>query len=160
MTSHAHEALPDTAHRMPTRKTTFALLAAVLAAGLIAGAAWAAWPRDPAPPASDNGNAVVTGSGPGISVPDALASTLEGPLLINGFLYVAADGTVYFTEALAESYPPSIDLARSLEVRGIDPVQLTGLQQTGGISWSEKSSQLAGTVDGTVLTVSNMTQAQ
>lgn len=101
---------------------------------------------------------VVMGVGPGISVQDALASTLDQPLLVNGFLYVSADGVVYLTDALAESYPPSIDVARSLRVEGIDADVLSGLDSAGGIAWSDRSTQLAGDVDGNTLTISGTIQ--
>lgn len=101
---------------------------------------------------------VVMSVGPGISVEDALASTLDQPLLINGFLYMTADGVIYFTDALAESYPPSIDIARSLRVEGVDAGSLTGLQRAADISWSETPLQMAGHVDDGVLTVSGMFQ--
>ena len=107
---------------------------------------------------ADPGAPVVMGVGPGISVRDALASTLDEPLLVNGLYYVNADGVVYFTDTLAESYPPSIDVARALRVEGIAPGDLAGLEQSGGISWSATPTQLAGSVDGGVITVSGTVQ--
>lgn len=146
-----------------TRRVVFGLSAVLIAALALAAAAVIAFVAMftlGEPEVTGNGQQppVVMGVGPGISVQDALASTLDQPLLINGFLYVTADGIVYFTDALAESYPPSIDIARSLKVEGIDAVGLAGLAGAGGISWSETSTQLVGHVDGNTLTVSDTIQ--
>ena len=43
--------------------------------------------------------------GPGISIAEALDSTLDGPLLVNGALVIRSD-EVRLCEALAESFPP------------------------------------------------------
>lgn len=107
---------------------------------------------------SDPGVPVVLGVGPGISVQDALASTLDEPLLVNGLFYVTADNVVYFTDTLAESYPPQMDVTRSLRVEGIDPEVLAGLERSGGIAWSNAPTQLVGRVSGSVITVSSMVQ--
>jgi len=56
--------------------------------------------------------------GPGISIADALASGLDGPLLVNGFLVVQGDA-VRLCEALAESFPPQCG-GDSLRVGGLD----------------------------------------
>ncbi|MHB1344153.1 MAG: hypothetical protein ACYCX3_07320 [Thermoleophilia bacterium] len=107
---------------------------------------------------ADPGAPVVMGVGPGISVRDALASTLDEPLLVNGLYYVTADGVVYFTDTMAESYPPQIDVTRSLKVDGIDPGELVGLERSGGIAWSNAPTQLTGRVAGGIITVSGTVQ--
>ena len=47
----------------------------------------------------------VSGVGPGLSIAGALASTLDGPLLVNGFV-LAQGGQVRLCAVLLESYPP------------------------------------------------------
>lgn len=95
--------------------------------------------------------------GPGISVSEALASTLQQPLLVNGHLFVEADGTVYLTEVLALSYPPQ--RGRSLRVEGLDLSAVAGLQNAQGISWTDEYVQVLGEVNGTILTVSTNASA-
>ena len=94
----------------------------------------------------------VGGVGPGISIPEALTTTLQGPLLVNGFL-VAESGEVRLCEALAESLPPQCGGA-SLRVDGFDLASLPDSQSAGGVTWSDAPIQILGTVADGVLTVS------
>ncbi|MGH2357457.1 MAG: hypothetical protein ACRDGJ_05515 [Candidatus Limnocylindria bacterium] len=82
--------------------------------------------------------------GPGISIDEALAQAGIGPLLVNGSLFVGADGTVLLCSALAESYPPQCGGSR-LEVRGLDPASIPDLQEANGVRWAD-AVQLFGTV--------------
>ncbi len=114
-----------------------------------------------APPVDTGGGDVITGDvitgmGPGISVADAMATDLAGPLLVNGQLYVTETGTVYLTDTLAESFPPAIDVQRSLVVDGLDlqAIDIEWTAASNNVSWTDASVQLAGTVAGGVLTVS------
>ena len=96
-----------------------------------------------------NGGASSSATGPGISVVDALASTLGDPLLVNGFLVVTGD-EARLCEALAESFPPQCGGA-SLLVEGPDPAALAGLETEGNVSWTAQPIQLLGEVeDGTL----------
>jgi hypothetical protein len=84
--------------------------------------------------------------GPGISVPDAIASAGEvGDVLVNGSLFIDADGTVRLCEAIAESFPPQCGGAR-LEVRGLDLGAVPELQEANGVRWAE-GIQLFGRVE-------------
>jgi hypothetical protein len=101
-----------------------------------------------------------SGTGPGITIQDAIDSDLEGPLYVRGFLYTQA-GTTRLCDGFAESYPPQC-MAPSLEVLGLKLVEQRQLYKTGGgvsasggVSWSEEPITLLGTVQDATLTVSN-----
>ena len=106
------------------------------------------------PDGSTNGPAPMSGVGPGISVGEALESTVGGPVLVNGFIITVPDGTVYLSEALAESFPPQPGGAK-LIVEGIDLDAFEGLTSAQGITWSDQFVQVLGTVEEGVLTVSH-----
>jgi hypothetical protein len=89
--------------------------------------------------------------GPGISVAEALASTLDGPLLVNGFV-VVRDGEARLCEALAESFPPQCG-GVSLLVEGLDLDAIEGLTSEQGTTWSDQQIQLLGEVEDGVLTI-------
>ncbi len=147
-----HTLHPSRSRILPALIILTVIAAAGLAAVLLTG-------NDTPADSGNPGMIVPQAMGPGISVGEALASTLDQPLLVNGFLYVTQDGTVYLTEMLAESYPPSADLSRSLQVAGLDLETVTGLQTARGISWTDTSLQLVGEVDGTILTISGNVSA-
>lgn len=109
---------------------------------------------------TDNGPS--SGGGPGISVSDSLASDLDGPLLINGFLVIQGGEhddpeQVRLCDALAESFPPQCG-GDSLLVEGLDLKSIEGLMSEGPVSWTDKVVQLLGAVEGDVLTVSTTSQ--
>lgn len=85
--------------------------------------------------------------GPGISVTDALGWMGEGEaVLVNGALFVDAEGDIRLCEALAESFPPQCGGARLL-VEGIGDLDaFPELQEEGDVRWVE-SVQLFGTVE-------------
>ncbi|MBD0349429.1 MAG: hypothetical protein ICV59_09780 [Thermoleophilia bacterium] len=119
-----------------------ALVLLVLAAGLAGCAGDDSDRATTAPPA---GSAV----GPGLSVAQAKASTVAGPMLVRGALLVDADRT-RLCEALLESSPPQCG-EPSLEVRALDLSQLA-LERGGDVRWAEEV-KLLGTIEGGVLTV-------
>lgn len=85
-----------------------------------------------------------TASGPGITVADALEQIGgDQPLLVNGSLFVDADGGALLCEAIAESFPPQCGGLR-LEVRGLDPDGQV-LEEAEGVRWAE-SVQLLGRI--------------
>lgn len=101
----------------------------------------------------------VSAVGPGISVADALASTLGGPLLVNGFIIVDDGGLVRLCAALMESSPPQCG-EPSLLVDNIDLDSIGALNSAlpveGGIrtvSWTDQPVQLLGVVGDGLLTV-------
>jgi hypothetical protein len=58
------------------------------------------------PLAPEPGETPSNAVGPGISVAEALAFEGSEPVLVNGFVFVYADGTVVVADAMAESFPP------------------------------------------------------
>ena len=85
-----------------------------------------------------------TAGGPGISIEEALASAGSEPLLVNGALFVDAEGTMLLCSAIAESFPPQCGGTR-LEVTGLDISSIPGVQEANGVQWVEQL-QLLGTV--------------
>ena len=97
---------------------------------------------------------VSTGVGPGISVEDALTSTANEPLLVNGFLVSGTEGDedVHLCASLAESDPPQCG-EPSVHVEGLDLSQIEGLTTRDGVTWSDEQIQLLGRIQNGVLTV-------
>lgn len=96
-------------------------------------------------------------AGPGLSIEEALASDLEGALLVNGFLHASRD-EVRLCAAVLESYPPQCGQP-SLLVEGLDLAGQAGLEREGDVAWVEGTTQLLGTVHDGVLHVSENAQA-
>jgi hypothetical protein len=92
------------------------------------------------------------GMGPGISIEKAIASDLEGPLLVNGNL-LAEGGEIRFCDALAESFPPQCAGPR-LRVEGLKLEEVDGLVSEGEVAWTDRPIQLLGDVEGDTLVVS------
>lgn len=115
---------------------------------------------DSAPPVSTgNGDHNVgSGVGPGISITEAAASDLEGPLLVNGWLWQESDGDVRLCTTLTDSVPPECG-EPSLIVAGLDLNAADGLLRDQGVLWSQEQVQLLGEVSGGVLTVAPLSLA-
>ena len=92
-------------------------------------------------------------AGGGLSVSEALASDLEGPLMVKGYV-VVANGETRLCEALAESPPPQCGGA-SLRVEGLDLAGLD-LQERNGVRWSATTVSLLGPVKDGTLTVTGI----
>ena len=92
-----------------------------------------------------------SGVGPGISIGEAMASNLTGPLLINGFLHVQND-QVRLCELLAESFPPQCG-GSSLVVKGLNLMTVEDLTSEGSVRWSDQPVQVLGIVEDEVLIV-------
>jgi len=92
------------------------------------------------------------GMGPGVSIEEAIASDLEGPLLVNGNL-LAEGGKIRFCDALAESFPPQCG-GPQLRVEGLKLAEVDGLVTEGDVSWTDRPIQLLGDVEGDTLVVS------
>jgi len=139
---------------MPTIRL---LLTAIAAATLLLAVACDSSDDEPTaePTASiSGGGGASTAMGPGISIADALASTLDGPLLVNGFLVATAE-EVRFCDLLAESYPPQCG-GDYLLVEGLDLGTIEGVQEASGVSWTDQPIQLLGTVEDGVLTIDGL----
>ena len=102
------------------------------------------------------GGVAMTGIGPGLSVVEALASDLDGPLLVNGAI-VIRDGETRLCELLLESFPPQCGGA-SLIVDGYDRSSASALSEEGGIVWSDGPVQVLGTIEGNHLVVATLSQ--
>ena len=100
----------------------------------------------------DPGAPVTLAVGPGLSVPEAINSTLDDVLLVNGFI-VVVDGTVHLCELLAESFPPQCGGA-SLVVEGLDLKLVDGLERSGDVQWTSFPFQVLGKVAAGTITVS------
>ncbi|MCV0402873.1 MAG: hypothetical protein K5924_04070 [Chloroflexi bacterium] len=93
-------------------------------------------------------------SGPGISVSGALANPTAGPMLVNGALWLAPDGTLYLSEAVDDaSVPtfagPTLEVLNFATVEALwDPANpdVVGLREAGGIPFFE-SYQILGTIE-------------
>lgn len=130
-------------------------IVAVVVAALSLGACSDSSEKDPAPGQTDVApisGGVVSAVGLGISVTDALNSTLEGPLLVNGFLHAVGD-EVRLCAVLLESFPPQCG-GDSLVVEGFDPSTVENLKTEGDVSWTDQPIQVLGEVEGGVITVS------
>ena len=88
-------------------------------------------------------------AGGGLSVSEALASDLEGPLMVKGYV-VVANGETRLCEALADSFPPQCS-GPSVRLEGLD---LAGLREQGGVRWSDDTVSLLGEIADGTLTVS------
>jgi hypothetical protein len=91
-----------------------------------------------------------------LSVEDALASMLEGPLLVRGGLI--ADGKhVRLCSGFAESYPPQCAGA-ALELVGFDLTAVPKLKREGTITWSDEPVRVLGRIEGNVLRATSTTR--
>lgn len=95
----------------------------------------------------------IRGVGPGISISEALAANIAGPLLINGLLHVQNSQT-RLCESQAESFPPQC-AGKYLVVDGLDLTTMDGLTTEGSISWTDQPVPILGTVEREVLTISS-----
>ncbi len=108
--------------------------------------------------ASPDDDAPASGIGPGITITEAIESELEGPLLVNGYLFVDAQEKVIFAESIAESFPPQPG-GSTLEIEGLDLSEIEGLESAEGVSWTESPIQLLGAVQGEKLIISGKDSA-
>lgn len=88
----------------------------------------------------------------GLTVNEALAGTVEGPVTVRGFL-IDADGETRLCEAVLESYPPQCGQP-SLVVEGVDVATVDGAQQHEHVTWAETVS-LTGELHSGVLRVTS-----
>ena len=101
-------------------------------------------------PLADDDATFPAGMGPGISVAEALASTLDELLLVNGYVFVYADGSVVFADLIAESFPPQPGGA-TVTVEGLDVMQIPLTEgpvdaENGIIAWTDIPVQLIGEI--------------
>jgi len=92
------------------------------------------------------------------TIEQAIASTLQGPLMVKGYLVAPEGGPVRLCSALLESYPPQCG-EPSLVVEGLDLATVEGLAQTSEpdlaqVTWSDAEISILGDVEDGVITVS------
>lgn len=105
---------------------------------------------DPLPTTGDAGETMLAGTGPGISVEEAIAYDGTEPVLVNGFVFVFADGRVVISDAMAESFPPQ-PAGVQLDVQGLDLMQIPLTEGPADmeieiIQWTDQQVQLIGSV--------------
>ena len=136
-------------------RSLLALVWIPLAVGLLAascGDDGSAAPLTPGATTAPSGNAL----GPGITIADALASKLDGPVLVNGWLWRQSTGEVRLcttlSDATSDTIPPGCGKP-SLVVVGLAMDLLPNLRSERGTTTSSQPTQVLGTVAGGVLTV-------
>lgn len=101
-------------------------------------------------PLADDDATFPSGMGPGISVADALTSTLDELLLVNGYVFVYADGSVVLADMIAESFPPQ-PAGATVTVEGLDLMQIPLTEGPADVeieivSWTDTQVQLLGEI--------------
>jgi hypothetical protein len=118
---------------------------------------------DGLPLADDDTATDLSGMGPGISVAEAVASTLDEPLLVNGYVFVFADGSVVFADLIAESFPPQ-PAGATVTVEGLDVMQIPLTEgpaeaEIAITAWTDIPVQLTGEMVDGVFVVSPVASA-
>lgn len=93
-------------------------------------------------------------AGDGLSVAEALASDLDGPIAVGGYLVADADG-VRLCDVLAESYPPQCGGEGALTVEGLD-VDAYPVEEAEGVRWTNDLVVVLGTMEDGVLVVDQL----
>jgi hypothetical protein len=109
---------------------------------------------------TDTGSVPSSGApipGGGLTIDEALASTLPGPLVVKGFVVAPEGEPVRLCSLLLESYPPQCG-GTSLVVVGLDLSTVDGLVQTAEpdlaqVSWTDAEGSILGEIEDGVLTV-------
>ena len=95
--------------------------------------------------------------GGGLSVQEAIDSTLEGPLMVKGFVVADGSGSVQLCTTLAESFPPQCG-DPSLEIEGLDLATVEGLQRDeadSGRAWTDTEVSVLGDLEDGAIVVSD-----
>jgi len=107
-------------------------------------------------PPDDSGEAggtVMAPVGPTMTVAELLEADGEGPYSVMGYLFVLDDGTVVFSDLIAESYPPQPGGAQ-VEVRGVNlqtvPLVEPSDSELATVQWTETQIELIGSLDGDI----------
>ena len=119
--------------------------------GLLAAACGDDGPGETLTPGADTAPAG-SALGPGVTIADAIASKLDGPLLVNGWLWRQSNGEIRLCTTLSGTTPPACGKP-SLAVVGLDLDSLPNLRSERGTTTSLKPAQVLGTVAGGVLRV-------
>lgn len=78
------------------------------------------------------------------------AGSIDGSFVVQGFLFVDADGNAELCDLVLESYPPQCG-GEALPVSG--DLSLIELTTDQGLSWTDSPIALEGTFDGTTFTI-------
>ena len=107
----------------------------------------------PAGDSGDAGGTVMAPIGPTITVAELLATEGDGPYSVMGYLFVLDDGTIVFSDLIAESYPPQPGGAQ-VEVRGVNLQTVPLVEPTDSelatVQWTETQIELIGSLDGDI----------
>lgn len=128
-------------------------IAAIVPTVLLAVGCATEVPQDAAPPEQTVAGPSSVGAalpGGGLSVREASGSSLEGPLLVNGYL-VSRSGAVRLCAALSTTEPPTCE-GPSLELEGAD-IAGYGLERRGDVAWTQATVSILGTVEGEKLAI-------
>lgn len=142
---------------MRKRVPYLVLLALVLAlASAACGGSEESSRSDDAAGASPSAGAPIPGGG--LTIAEALASKLDGPLMVKGFLVAPDEQPIQLCSALLESYPPQCG-GDSLVVEGLDLATVDGLTKTDDpslaqVTWSDSEISVLGSVEDGTLAVS------
>jgi hypothetical protein len=106
---------------------------------------------DALPPAGDDAaGTVMAPIGPTLGVAELLEAEGTGPYSVRGYLFVNEDGTMVFSDTIAESYPPQPGGAR-VPVTGINlqTVPLIEPDDPGltAVQWTDRPIELIGFVE-------------
>jgi hypothetical protein len=142
------------------RRVTVAAAALITAVGLAAcgGSEQAATvaPTQTEPPASGpSAGAPIPGGG--LSIQEAIDSTLAGPLMVKGFIVADGQGSLKLCSALRESYPPQCG-EPSLRVHPLALESVDNIMQPADVApaaWTPTQVSLLGDVESGVITVSS-----
>lgn len=102
--------------------------------------------------ASGGSSSAAGAMGPGISVSDAMGSTEEGPLLVNGLIFTMADEIWLCSSLPRAEYPTCGEPA--IQVSGLDLESVEGMEYLEGRGWSDQPTQVLGEMLDGVLNVS------
>ncbi len=95
--------------------------------------------------------------GPGIAVGEAIDYDGDELVLVNGYLFVDADGKVTLASAIAESFPPQPG-GTTIRVEGLDLSEFD-FSEDQGLRWTDDPVQILGVVQDGVLVHGGETSA-
>jgi hypothetical protein len=136
---------------MTRRPHRIAVLPLLLIVGLALAAA-ACGDADGPAGAGDDGDQASQEPGGSVTVSQALAGDVDGPVTVTGFL-IQQDGATRLCEVSLESMPPQCG-GPSLHVEGVTIDEVDGAQTAQGVTWVDGAS-LTGSVQEGVLQVSS-----
>jgi hypothetical protein len=80
-----------------------------------------------------------------VSLVEAVGEEPDGQRVIVAGWYVEDEGDARLCESIMESFPPQCG-GRGLQLEGLDPAQLDGVQSDQGVTWAEDEVEVSGTL--------------